>query len=95
VVGGLLYTIGEAPTGRVVWRATVAVMAAELAVEDAVDTVCGFLHITRQSGLAGMGLSLGAMVVVAFGCLPALAGALFQVAIDLAVILNALRALRG
>jgi P-type E1-E2 ATPase len=33
VVGGLLYAIGEGPTARMVWRATVALMAAELAVE--------------------------------------------------------------
>jgi hypothetical protein len=39
-----------------------------------------------------MGLSLAAMAVAA---LPPVAGALFQEVIDLAVILNALRALRG
>ena len=42
-----------------------------------------------------MGLSLVAMVVAAFGFLPVIAGALLQEAIDVAVILNALRALRG
>jgi len=45
--------------------------------------------------LAGMGLSLAAMGVAAAGYLQPVAGALFQEAIDLAVILNALRALRG
>jgi cation transport ATPase len=45
--------------------------------------------------LAGMGLSLAAMAVAAAGYLTPVAGALFQEAIDLAVILNALRALRG
>ena len=49
----------------------------------------------RSSVLAGMGLSVAAMVVAAFGYLPPVAGALFQEIIDLAVILNALRALRG
>ncbi len=49
--------------------------------------------IALQSVLAGMGLSLAAMVVAACGYLPPLAGALFQEAIDVAVILNALRAL--
>jgi hypothetical protein len=46
-------------------------------------------------GLAsgGMGLSLAAMIVAACGYLPPLVGALFQEAIDVAVILNALRAL--
>ena len=64
-------------------------------VADAVHTGRRSLHIARQSMLAGMGLSLAAMAVAAFGYLPPVAGALFQEAIDLAVILNALRALRG
>jgi heavy metal translocating P-type ATPase len=50
--------------------------------------------IARQSVLAGMGLSLAAMGVAAAGLLPAVWGALLQEAIDVAVILNALRALR-
>jgi heavy metal translocating P-type ATPase len=53
------------------------------------------LHIARQSVLAGMGLSIAAMAVAAAGYLPPVAGALLQEVIDLAVILNALRALRG
>jgi heavy metal translocating P-type ATPase len=53
------------------------------------------LHIARQSVLTGMGLSFAAMAVAAAGYLPPLAGALLQELIDLAVILNALRALRG
>jgi heavy metal translocating P-type ATPase len=64
-------------------------------VADAVHTGRRALYIARQSVLAGMGLSLAAMAVAAAGYLPPLAGALFQEAIDLAVILNALRALRG
>ncbi len=64
-------------------------------VADAVHTGRRSLHIARQSVLAGMGLSLGAMAVAAAGYLTPVAGALFQEAIDLAVILNALRALRG
>ena len=64
-------------------------------VADAVHTGRRALHIARQSVLAGMGLSLAAMAVAALGYLPPLAGSLFQEAIDLAVILNALRALRG
>jgi cation transport ATPase len=43
----------------------------------------------------GMGLSLAGMIVAAFGYLPPVAGALLQEGIDLAVILNALRARRG
>ena len=64
-------------------------------VADAVHTGRRSLHIARQSVLAGMGLSLAAMGVAAAGYLPPVAGALFQEVIDLAVILNALRALRG
>jgi heavy metal translocating P-type ATPase len=64
-------------------------------VADAVHIGRRALHIARQSVLAGMGLSLLGMVVAAFGYLPPVAGALFQEAIDLSVILNALRALRG
>ena len=64
-------------------------------VADAVHTGRRSLHIARQSVLAGMGLSLAAMAVAAAGYLTPVAGALFQEAIDLAVILNALRALRG
>jgi P-type E1-E2 ATPase len=64
-------------------------------VADALHAGRRALHIARQSVLAGMGLSFAAMCVAAFGYLPPVAGALFQEAIDLAVILNALRALRG
>ena len=64
-------------------------------VADAIHTGRRALFIARQSVLTGMGLSLAAMGVAAAGYLPPIAGALFQEAIDLAVILNALRALRG
>jgi P-type E1-E2 ATPase len=53
------------------------------------------LRIARQSVVAGMGLSIAAMLVAAAGHLPPLAGALLQEGIDVAVILNALRVLRG
>ncbi len=53
------------------------------------------LHIARQSVVFGIGLSIVAMIVAAFGYLPPVAGALLQEGIDVAVILNALRALRG
>jgi len=52
-------------------------------------------QIAVQSVIAGMGMSLVAMGFAAFGALPVVAGALIQEAIDVAVILNALRALRG
>jgi heavy metal translocating P-type ATPase len=51
-------------------------------------------QIALQSVLVGIGLSLAAMVVAAFGYLPPSWGALLQEVIDVGVILNALRALR-
>ncbi|MGH7119479.1 MAG: heavy metal translocating P-type ATPase [Acetobacteraceae bacterium] len=51
--------------------------------------------IALQSIGAGMGLSVLAMAAAAAGYLPPVAGALLQEAIDVAVILNALRALSG
>jgi heavy metal translocating P-type ATPase len=64
-------------------------------VADAVHAGRRSLHIARQSVQVGMGLSFAAMIVAAFGYLPPVAGALLQEGIDLAVILNALRARRG
>lgn len=51
------------------------------------------LGIARQSVVFGIGLSAVAMVFAALGYIPPLAGALLQEGIDVAVILNALRAL--
>ena len=53
------------------------------------------LGIARESVLAGIGLSFIAMGFAAFGYIAPVAGALLQEGIDVAVILNALRALRG
>jgi heavy metal translocating P-type ATPase len=64
-------------------------------VADAIHVGRRALHIARQSVLVGMALSITAMIVAAAGYLPPVAGALLQEGIDLAVILNALRALRG
>jgi cation transport ATPase len=50
------------------------------------------MRIARQSLGVGLGLSLAAMIVAAFGYIPPTIGALLQEGIDLAVILNALRA---
>lgn len=50
-------------------------------------------RIALQSVMAGMGLSILAMLVAAFGYLPPVAGAVLQECIDVAVILNALRVL--
>ena len=50
--------------------------------------------IAVQSVLAGLGMSFAAMIAAAFGYITVVEGALLQEAIDVAVILNALRALR-
>lgn len=51
-------------------------------------------QIAAQSVFGGLGLSLAGMVLAALGYLPPVAGAMTQEAIDVLVILNALRALR-
>ena len=51
-------------------------------------------RIALQSVIAGLGLSVLAMFAAALGFLPPVQGALLQELIDVAVILNALRALR-
>lgn len=62
---------------------------------DAMDIARWSRRIAVQSAVVGMTLSLVAMAVAALGWLPPAAGALLQEGIDVAVILNALRALRG
>jgi P-type E1-E2 ATPase len=69
---------------------------------DQLDRVVPAIRIARRSRriafesvIAGMGLSIVAMVAAALGFLPPVEGALLQEAIDVAVIFNALRALRG
>ena len=68
---------------------------------DRLDRLAFALRIARkaraiavQSVVVGMGLSIVAMIVAAFGYLPPVPGALLQEVIDVAVILNALRVLR-
>ena len=63
-------------------------------VADAVRIGRRSLHIARQSVLLGIGASLVAMGFAAFGYITPVFGALLQEVIDVAVILNALRALR-
>lgn len=62
-------------------------------VADAVTIAKRAHAIALQSIIAGMGFSALAMAIAALGFLPPIAGALTQEVIDLAVILNALRAL--
>ncbi|QBJ94617.1 heavy metal translocating P-type ATPase [Rhodococcus sp. ABRD24] len=61
---------------------------------DAIEIAHRSRAIAIQSAGVGMALSLIAMTAAAFGFLPPAVGALLQEGIDVAVILNALRALR-
>jgi P-type E1-E2 ATPase len=69
---------------------------------DHLDRIVPAMEIARRSRFialegvfAGMGLSLIGMIAAALGHLTPVEGALIQEAIDVAVIMNALRALRG
>ena len=62
---------------------------------DAVQIARRARSIAVQSVVLGMGMSIVAMGFAALGFLPVVAGAILQEGIDVAVILNALRALRG
>jgi heavy metal translocating P-type ATPase len=64
-------------------------------VADAIAIGRRTVGIARESVLWGIGLSTVGMGFAAAGLLVPVAGAIFQEAIDVAVILNALRALRG
>lgn len=64
-------------------------------VSDAISIARRAHHIAVQSVVVGMALSGLAMLAAAVGLLSPVAGALCQEAIDVAVILNALRALSG
>ena len=63
-------------------------------IAEAVEIAKRSRAIALQSVFVGLGLSLAAMIAAAMGYLPVVQGALLQEAIDVAVILNALRALR-
>ncbi len=83
--------------------ATASSEAADVVITvDRLDRLADVVGIARhsrsialQSVIFGMGLSIVAMIVAAFGFLPVVAGAILQEAIDVAAILNALRAVRG
>ena len=69
---------------------------------DHLDRIVPAMEIARRSRFialesvyAGIGLSIVGMVVAALGHITPVQGALLQEAIDVAVILNALRALQG
>jgi heavy metal translocating P-type ATPase len=61
-------------------------------VAEAIEISRRTLRLARQSIWAGLGLSGAAMVVASLGYIPPIAGAMLQEVIDVAVILNALRA---
>ena len=63
-------------------------------IAEAVEIAKRSRAIALQSVFVGLGLSLAAMIAAAMGYLPVVQGALLQEVIDVAVILNALRALR-
>ncbi len=83
--------------------ATAASEAADIViVVDRLDRIAEAIRIARrsrrialQSVILGIGLSVLAMIAAAYGLLPPVAGAILQELIDVAVILNALRALGG
>ena len=62
-------------------------------VAEAVQIALRTRSIARQSIIVGLALSGAAMIAAAFGLITPVAGALLQEGIDIAVILNALRAL--
>ena len=64
-------------------------------IADTVAIAARARGIALQSIAVGMGLSGAAMIIAAVGYLPPVAGALLQEAVDVAVILNALRVLSG
>jgi len=73
--------------------------AGAVIMDTSLKRVDEFLHISRrmrrvalQSAVGGMALSVAGMLLAFAGYLPPVAGALFQEAIDLAAVLNALRA---
>lgn len=93
-------TVGVAMGAR---GATASSEAADVVLmTDHLDRLADAIQIARrsrriavQSAIAGMTLSIVAMGFAAIGWLPPAAGALLQEGIDVAVILNALRALSG
>lgn len=81
-------TAASESAGAVILVDDILVVARAIAIGQ--DTV----RVALQSIWLGIGLSLMLMVVAAFGFIPATYGAVIQEFVDLATILNALRALR-
>jgi P-type E1-E2 ATPase len=60
-------------------------------VHDALHIGQRALSLAKQSIFVGMGVSIVLMFIASFGYIPPVLGAIFQEALDVAVILNALR----
>jgi heavy metal translocating P-type ATPase len=72
--------------------ADAVILTASLERVDELFHISGRMRaIALQSALGGMGLSMAGMILASLGYLPALAGAIAQEVIDLAVVLNAVR----
>jgi heavy metal translocating P-type ATPase len=91
-------TVGIAisPRGGIAAETAGVVLLGEdlMRVHDAIQVSRRTLRIVRQSIWIGLGLSGVGMLLAAWGLLHPIAGALYQEAIDVGVILNALRASR-
>ena len=68
-------------------------------MDTSLEKVDELLHLSRrmrrialESAIGGMALSVAGMVLAALGHLPPVAGAIAQEALDVVVVLNALRA---
>lgn len=75
--------------------------AGAVVMENSLEKVDEFLHISQrmrtialQSALGGMTLSIIGMIIAAFGFLPPVAGAVSQEVIDVLAIMNSLRTIR-
>ena len=85
--------MGAHGTGISAEAADIVLMVDDISrVADAVETGQRMLRVAKQSIYIGLGLSFALMVLAAFGLIPPAIGALFQEAIDVAVIVNGLRA---
>jgi heavy metal translocating P-type ATPase len=83
---------GQSGGGVIAEAADVVLLVDSLdRVPEAVEIGRRTMRIARQSILAGLGLSGAAMVLASLGYLPPAVGALVQEAVDVAVIVNALR----
>ena len=85
--------MGAHGTGISAEAAGIVLLVDDIAkVADAMEIGQRMVRIAKQSIWAGLGLSFACMIAAVFGRIPPVTGALLQEVIDIAVILNALRA---